>query len=448
MTNADIVIRNCTILTMSKIDIIKGGKIAIKDGKIIYVGREAEAPNFEADEIIDGWRIIAMPGLINCHTHIAMTLFRGVAEDKELSAWLRETIWPLESKLKPSDVYYGALLGFIEMIKSGTTCLLDMYFYEDMVAKAAMESGIRCVLAPGIFDAGHKVLGRILLRRALKFVKEYYGEGSGKIYTMLGPHAVYTCSPDLLRKICEEAVKNNIGVHIHLAESESDAINIKRTYGKSEVELLHEVGLLRSNLVAAHCIHLSDQDISLMAKNDVKVVYNPVSNMKLSSGIPRIKDLLDAGLTIGFGTDGPASNNSLDMFETMKIATLLQKTLYGDPRVLPAKKVVEMATINGARVLGLDDMIGSIEVGKKADIILIDTNKPHLTPMHDVYAALVYSARGSDVDTVIIDGRIIMRNRSITTVEEHEVMEKAAEVSQDLLSRRSLRGSLVRKLIK
>ncbi|MEM1550637.1 MAG: amidohydrolase, partial [Candidatus Bathyarchaeia archaeon] len=430
--------------------IIRSGAIAIKDSKIVYVGREDEAPIFKADEIIDGRGKVAMPGLINCHTHVAMTLFRGIAEDKELGTWLRETIWPLESKLKPNDVYYGALLGLVEMIKSGTTCLVDMYFYEDMVAKAAEESGIRCVLAPGILDAGHEALGRILLRRAIKIVKEYCGRGEGKIHAMLGPHAVYTCSLDLLRRISEEAAKINVGVHIHLAESENESINIKRTYGKSEVELLNEVGLLGPRLVAAHCIYLSDEDISLMAKNGVRVrvVYNPVSNMKLSSGIPRVKDLLDAGLIVGLGTDGPASNNCLDMFGTMKVAALLQKALYRDPRVLPAKKVVEMATIDGARVLGLDNIIGSIEVGKRADIILVDVNKPHLTPLYDIYAALVYSACGSDIDTVIVDGKIIMRGRVIKTVNEYEVMKKATEVSQDLLSRRSLREGLARRFIK
>ncbi|MEM2383679.1 MAG: amidohydrolase [Candidatus Bathyarchaeia archaeon] len=448
MVEADIVIRGCKVLTMGRMDIIERGLIAVKDGEIIYVGGEDEAPGFEANEVINGRGKIAMPGLINCHTHIAMTLFRGVAEDKELSVWLRETIWPLESKLRPSDVYYGALLGFIEMIKSGTTCLLDMYFYEDMVAKAAIESGIRCVLAPGIFDAGHKMLGRILLRKALRFVKEYHGMEGGRIYTMLGPHAVYTCSLDTLRRVSKKAMKHNIGVHIHLAESEKESINVRETYGKSEVELLRDIGLLRPNLVAAHCIHLSDQEISLMAKSGVKAVYNPVSNMKLSSGIPRVKDLLSAGLIVGLGTNGPASNNCLDMFETMKVSALLQKALYRDPRVLPARKVVEMATIDGAKVLGLNDIIGSIEVGKRADIILIDVNKPHLTPLHNIYAALVYSARGSDVDTVIVDGRVVMRGRVVETVDEQEVMEKAADISHDLLSRKSLRESLLKRILK
>jgi len=433
---ADVVIRRCTLLTMSDRGVIRQGLMAIKDGSIIYVGREVKAPSFEADKIIDGSGKIAMPGLINCHTHAAMSLFRSIAEDKELSVWLREVIWPLESKLKPEDVYYGTLLSCVEMIKSGTTCFSDMYFHEDMVAKAVIESGLRCVLSPGIIEAGQKILGRILLREAVKIAKKYRGGSYGRISVMLGPHALYSCSPQLLRRVSEEAKALNIGVHIHLAESEDDSANIKNLYGKSEVELLNDIGLLRPNLLAAHCIHLSDQDVTLMAKRDVKVVYNPVSNMKLASGIPKVKDLLDAGLTVSLGTDGPASNNSLDMFDTMKFATLLQKAKYRDPRVLPAKKVIEMATIDGARALGLSDFIGSLEVSKRADIILIDAEKPHLTPMHDIYATLVYSARGSDVDTVIVDGKVLMENRNVKTLDEHEIIKKVEERVQGLLNRR------------
>jgi 5-methylthioadenosine/S-adenosylhomocysteine deaminase len=434
---ADVVIRGCAILTMVAEGVIWRGLIALRDGEIIYVGREVEAPTFEADRVINGEGKIAMPGLINCHTHAAMSLFRGIAEDKDLNTWLREIIWPLESKLRPEDVYYGSLLSCIEVIKSGTTCFSDMYFHEDAVAKAVAEVGLRCVLSPGIIEAGRKILGKMLLREAVKIAEKYHGSLGGRISVMLGPHAVYTCSPKLLEKIGREAARLNVGVHIHLAESESDSANIKEAYGKSEVELLDEIGLLRPNLLAAHCIHISDLDMALMAKRNVKAAYNPISNMKLASGTPRIKDLLDAGVTVGLGTDGPASNNSLDMFETMKIAALLQKAKYGDPRVLPARKVVEMATIDGAKALGLDRSVGSLEVGKKADIILIDIKKPHLTPLHNIYAALVYSTRGSDVSTVIIDGKIIMEDRSVNTVDEYEVMRKAKEISQDLVSRKN-----------
>jgi 5-methylthioadenosine/S-adenosylhomocysteine deaminase len=448
MVMADIVIRDCTIVTMSKMGVIRQGLISVKVGTIKYGGRKIEAPMFEADEFIDGNGKIAMPGLINCHTHAPMSLFRGIAEDVELSEWLKEKIWPLEAKLRSDDVYYGALLSCVEMIKSGVTCFSDMYFYEDMVAKAAAEAGLRCILSSGIINAGHKMLGRILLREAVKVAKKYHGSLGGRITVMLGPHAVYSCSPSLLKKVGEEAEKLGVGVHIHLAESKSNYDNIKETYGKSEVEILCEAGLLKPNLLAAHCIHLSDEDIALMAKHNVKAVYNPISNMKLASGIPRIRDLLNAGIVVGLGTDGPASNNSLDMFDTMKAAALLQKAKYMDPRVLPARKVVEMATIDGAKAVGLESVIGSLEAGKKADIILIDAEKPHLKPLHDIYATLVYSARGSDVNTTIVDGRIVMDERKIKTLDEHEVIEKAEKAAYDLLSRKDVVRSLIEKFIK
>lgn len=445
---ADIIIRDCMIVTMSNAGLIENGLIAVKDGLLAYVGRSVEAPSFETDVIINGGGKIAMPGLINCHTHAAMSLFRSIAEDKPLDAWLRETIWPLESKLRSEDVYCGALLSCLEMIKSGTTCFSDMYFYEDSVAKAALEAGLRCVLSSGIIEAGHKTLGRALLNEAVGLAKKYHGAYEGRVSVMLGPHAVYSCSPELLRRVGDEAERLNVGVHIHLAESEANSDNIKKNYGKSEVEVLSDVGLLKPSLLAAHCVHLSDDDIAFLAKYNVKVAYNPVSNMKLASGIPRIKDLLNAGITVGLGTDGPASNNSLDMFDTMKIAALLQKIRYSDPRVLPAKKVIEMATIDGARALGLDGLVGSLEVGKRADLILLDARKPHLTPLHDVYAALVYSARGSDVDTVIIDGKIVMEKRNVKTLNEDEVMRRAEEKARDLLSRKDTVRRLARKILR
>lgn len=431
----DILIRGCMILPMVRGEIISSGLIALKDGLIVYVGKEEEASAFEAEKEIGGHGKIAIPGLINCHTHAAMSLFRGIAEDQDLDKWLKETIWPLEAKLKPQDIYYGTLLSCLEMIKSGTTCFSDMYFHEDLVAKAVTESGLRAVLAPGIIEAGRSLLGRKLLRDAVRFVRKYNCSAGGRIATQLGPHAVHTCGLRLLKDIRKKASSLNAGIHIHLAESKNYSALVKDRYGKSEVELLDEIGFLGPDVLAAHCVHLSNEEIATLAKHNVKVSYNPVANMKLVSGIPRIRDLLDAGVTVGLGTDSPASNNSLDMFETMKFAALLQKTLYGDPRVTPARKILEMATIDGAKTLRLDKLIGSLEVGKRADLILVDTKKPHLTPMHDPYANLVYSARGSDVETVIIDGRIIMENREVKTLDEEGVTRKGRETASDLLNR-------------
>lgn len=416
---------------MSKKGTIEKGLIAIKNGKITHLRKEAGAPKIKAQKIIDGRGKVATSGLVNCHTHVAMTVFRGTAEDQKLSEWLKKTIWPLEAKLKPRDVYDGALLGCLEMIKSGTTCLADMYFHEEMVAKAVEKAGLRAVLAPGLMEAG----GEKELRKSVEFVRKYHGYANGRINACLGPHAVYTCSPDFLTKVREEASAVKVGIHIHLAESKEMMRSVKEKYGFTEVEILERVGFLKSDVLAAHCIYLTQEEMRLMAKHKVKVAYNPVANMKLALGVAKIKDLMDLGVTVGIGTDGPASNNDLDMFGNMKIAALLQKLQYMDPTVLPAQKVLEMATIDGARALALERAVGSLEVGKRADIILLDFRKPHLTPLHNVYANIVYSARGSDVDSVIVDGNMLMEEREVKTLDEEEVMERAQKTASDLSTR-------------
>jgi len=412
-------------------DFIENGALAIKNGKITFIGKSASATNIEAETRINAKGKVAMPGLINCHTHVPMTLFRGIAEDQPLDTWLKETIWPLEAKLSPEDVYVGALLGCLEMIKNGTTCFADMYFHEDMVAKATEKSGLRAVLAEGIIEAGNKILGKKMLHKSASFAKRFHGYANGRVRTMLGPHAAYTCSPALLKKISERASELNVGVHLHLAESKA----MFKEYGSSEVEFLDKIGFLKSHVLAAHCINLSSKDMHILSKRGVNVVHVPVANMKLGLGVAKIKDLLDLGVNVSLGTDGPASNNSLDMFETLKIAALLQKLAYQDPTVMPAYEVLKMATINGAKALGIGESMGFLEVGKKADIVLIDLSKPHLKPLHNIYANIVYSARGSDVDTVIVDGKILMENRQVKTLDEQAIMEKAEKTALDLLSR-------------
>jgi len=433
---ADILIRGCTILPMDgKRRVVEKGCIAIKDDLIIYVGKEAGAPLIRAEETIDGRGKVAVPGLVNCHTHLPMTVFRGVAEDQELGRWLSETIWPLEAKLKPGDVYDGALLGCLEMIKSGTTCFADMYFHEGMVAKAVERAGLRAVLASGIIEAGDVKRGEELLKESVEFARRFHGFADGRVRVCLGPHAVYTCSPSLLMKVRERASELGIGIHIHLAESKGMVKFVKEKYGFTEVEFLESLGFLKSDVLAAHCIYLSEEEMRLMAKRGVKVSYNPVVNMKLALGVPKIRDLMSFGVIVGIGTDGPASNNDLDMFDDLRVGALLQKVSYMDSTVLPAYSVLGMATIGGARALGLEESVGSLEVGKKADVMLVDFGKSHLTPVHDFYANLVYSARGSDVDTVVVDGRVLMVGGVVKTVDEDEVMVKARESALDLLAR-------------
>jgi len=432
---ADILIHECTILPMEGRGVIEKGLIATKKDKIIYVGKASGAPKIRAERTIEGRGRVAIPGLINCHTHMPMTLLRGIGEDQDLNKWLNETIWPLEAKLKPSDVYDGALLGCLEMIKSGTTCFADMYFYEDMVAKAVEKAGMRAVLAPGILEAGGPEGGEKLLKKAVDIVRKHHGSADGRISIRLGPHATYTCSPDFLKKVRKETLALNVGIHMHLAESGEMVKLAKEKHGFTEVELLESIGFLGPDVLAAHCIHLSEKERQLMAKHDVKVAYNPVANMKVALGIPRMKELMELDVTVGIGTDGPASNNTLDMLESMKFASLLQKVHYMDPTIMPAQQTLEMATVNGANALGLEKIVGSLETGKKADITLIDFRSPHLTPMHNPYANIVYSASGSDVEAVIVNGEILMEGRGVKTLDEEKVIQRGCQTALDLIAR-------------
>ncbi|MDH7477241.1 MAG: amidohydrolase [Candidatus Bathyarchaeota archaeon] len=425
----DILIHGCTVLPMNGKYFIEDGAIAIKGNEIVFVGKVSLITGIKAEKRINAKGKVAMPGLINCHTHAPMTLFRGIAEDKPLNVWLKETIWPLEVKLRAEDVYVGALLGCLEMIKSGTTCFADMYFQEEMVAKAVEQSGMRAALAQGIIEAENRDLGRKMFSQSVDFVKKFNGYANGRITTLLGPHAAYSCSQELLSEVSEKASQLGVGVHMHLAESK------EMLEGVSEVEFLDEIDFFKIRVLAAHCINLSKNDMQVLSKKGVNVAHVPVANMKLGLGAAKIKDLMSLGVNVCLGTDGPASNNTLDMFETMKFAALLQKLTYLNPTVLSAYEVLRMATINGAKALGLADKIGSLEIGKKADIILIDFSKPHLKPLHDVFASLVYSVHGSDVDTVIVDGRIVMERKHIKTVDETNIMRKAEKTASDLLAR-------------
>jgi len=437
LEEADILIHGCVILPMVSGKVVREGIIAIKNDKISYVGKKSKAPKIRAEKTIDGHGKVAMPGLINCHTHLAMTLFRGIAEDQPLEKWLKQTIWPLEAKLKPRDVYDGALLGCLEMIRGGTTTFADMYFHEDHVAKAVEKAGLRAVLAQGILEAGVPRRGEKMLQDSVNFARKYKGYAGGRVEVQLGPHTLYTCGLELLAKVRQKASDLNVGIHIHLAESEETVNQTKQKHGLAEVELLEKIGFLGSDVLAAHCIHLTQKEMQLLAKHNVKVSYNPVANMKLAQGTARIKDFLDSGVTVGVGTDGPASNNNLDMFQSMKVAALLQKQYYKDPTVLPAQTILKMVTIDGAKALGLEKSVGSLEVGKKADLILIDFRKPHLTPVYNFYANVVYSACGSDVDTVIVDGKIIMENKNAKTLDEEEVMLKAQKTATNLIKRKA-----------
>ncbi len=428
-----ILIKNTNILSMTneKENIMENINICIEDGKIKHIGEILE--HFTPESIIDGRGKLVMPGLINSHTHIAMSLFRNYADDLPFWPWLTEKIWPVEEKLIAEDVYWGSMLSIIEMIQSGTTCFSDMYFFMDETAKAVSESGIRASLARGLMGQSADDLDRI--NETIQMYKNWNGKADGRITIAAGPHAPYTCSPSYLEKVIELAKEYNMRIHIHLSESKKEIEDSFNNYKKSPIKHVNDIGLFDLPTMAAHCVHLSDEDIDILAEKNVSVLNNPGSNLKLGNGFASIEKLLKKGVNVALGTDGPSSNNNQNMFEELNLASLINKAINGDTTCVPASTALKMATINGARALGLESDIGTIEVGKKADMILIDLNKPHLYPKHNFISAMAYSAQASDVDTVIVDGKILMEKREIKTIDVEKVMYKAEKHAKELVSR-------------
>lgn len=430
-----IFIRNATIIPMTGVDDrIVNGEIGIEGNRIVMVGGAGTVPeNWGADEVIDAQGMVALPGFINCHTHAAMTLLRSYADDLPLMEWLSERIWPLEDRLTAEDVYWGTMLCILEMIKSGTTTFADMYFFMEEVARAVEQSGIRASLSRGMI--GVAPTAQLALDETETFLTNWHGAAGGRITAMVGPHAPYTCPPEYLKKVLNMAERHGVGVHIHLAETRSEVDDIRKQYGRSPIEYVNDVGLLELHVLGAHCVHLTQDDIKILKEKNVGVAHNPESNMKLASGIAPVPQLLAEGINVGLGTDGAASNNNVDMLEEMRSAALLHKVNTGDPMTLPSYQALEMATVNGARVLGIND-IGIIKEGYKADIILIDFQKPHLYPRHDIVAHTVYAAQSSDVDTVIIDGLVVMKNGLVKTVNEAEIMENVQRCADRLVGKK------------
>lgn len=421
--------------------ILKDGVVIVEGNRIVDIGKESELKDkYSGYEAIGGKGKVVLPGLVNCHTHAAMTLLRGYADDMVLSEWLTQKIWPVEAHLKPEDIYVGTLLACLEMLKSGITAFADMYFYMDKAAKAVVESGIRAVISHGMIELGNVEKGEKDLREAERIVRTCQGLGDGRVATMFGPHAPYTCSPEYLQKVKEAAEKYNVGIHIHLAETRDEAEKIKNAFAidlkdKGIIEYVDELGILDSTVLAAHVVWVSEKEIEILAKRGVKVAHNPVSNLKLASGVAPIPQMLKDGVAVGLATDGAASNNCLDIFEEMKVSAIIHKAYNFDPTAASAAEVLEMATIGGAKALLLDKDIGTLEVGKKADIVILDLKKPRLVPLHNIISHLVYAAKSSDVCTVIVDGNILMENREVKILDENKVMELAQKTAEDLISR-------------
>ncbi|HSH35577.1 amidohydrolase [Schnuerera sp.] len=427
-----LLIKNITVVPMDgKDEVLESTNIYIEDDKIIDIGNIKEDIN--ATRIIDGTNKVAIPGLINAHTHIGMSLLRNYADDLPLHEWLTQKIWPVEAKLTGEDVYWGSLLSMVEMIQSGTTAFCDMYFFMDEVGKGLEQSGMRGVLTRGIVEETGKE------KEKLDDTKELYnnwnGKENGRIKVMVAPHAPYTCSPDYLEDIMDLAYELDTGIHIHLSETKKEVEDSFKTYGKSPIKHVYDLGLFKLPTIAAHCVHVDELDIKILRENNVNPVNNPSSNLKLASGFAPIDEMLKYGINLSLGTDGSSSNNNLNMFEEIHLASIVNKAVNMDAISVPAITVLKMATINGAKALLWDKEIGSIEIGKKADIILIDMDKPHLYPRHNIISSLTYSVQGSDVDTVIVDGNIIMEKREIKTLDVEKIMYNAEKVAKDLVNR-------------
>ncbi len=425
------IIKNTTIVTMDNDKVIDNGYIIIENGDIIRVCNGEFSGDESKYTIIDGTDKLVMPGLINCHTHTPMGLMRSYGSGLPLDRWLNEKIFPIEDKLTDDDMYWGTTLAICEMLSTGTTSFNDMYFQTHMTAKAVLKSGMRAVLtycgtcfAP--YD-DYSTLKRVENNRRL------YADfkSNDKIKVSVSPHAVYTCTDQFLADDAKEAKRLNTIIHTHLSETVKENDDCIRKKGKTPTQHMRDLGIFDSPTVAAHCVHLTDDDIDILKKYDVSVVNNPTSNLKLGSGICDIAKLMKKGVNVTLGTDGASSNNNLNMFEEMHIASILVNGSNMDASLITANDVLKMATINGAKALKLD-RVGAIKEGYKADIIMIDLDKPHFMPMHNFADNLVYSAQGSDVCMTMVDGEILYKDGKYTTINISEVKDNINKIFQRL----------------
>lgn len=433
--NIDIIIKNGIVVTVDdKNTIIKNGAVAVKNSKIIDVGTNKQIlDKYFSKRTIDAKGKIVMPGFVNAHTHLAMTIFRGMVDDTVLSDWLYKYIFPAEQKcINPQTVKIGAELSMLEMVHSGTTCFNDMYYYQDVTAEVAKNFGMRGIINEGLIDfpVANSKNPQEGLDYSKMLLKKYANDDL--ISVGLGAHSCFSCSEDLLKDAHKLAVDNKTIFHIHVAESEWELKTTIKKFGLTPVQYLNKLGLLTQNSVFAHGVWLNDIDISLLVEKNVGIVHNPECNMKISSGIAPIPKLLDKGVKIGLGTDGVASNNNLSMIQELHTMALLHKVNSMNPTVIPAEQAVRIATMGSAKVLGKDKEIGSIEIGKNADIIIIDTKNAHTTPIYNVYSIIAYSLYGNEVTDVIINGKEIMIDNEILTIDESRVINDAKNVSEKI----------------
>lgn len=424
------IVRGKYLITMNKKDeIIENGAVVVEDGKIKDIGEFTEILKKYKDSSIPVYgnsHSALMPGFINTHTHAAMVLFRGIADDLPLKQWLIEHIWPREAKfLSPEFVYDGTCLASLEMLKSGTTTFNDMYFFTESIAEAAKKMGIRAVIGQGVLDfptASGKGADDYL-KKASEFIEKY--KDDELIVPAVAPHAIYTCSKETLLKSKELALKTSVPIHIHLSETFQEVEECIKKHGKRPIKYLRDIGFLEGRITAAHSVWVNDEEIELMAEHGVGVSHCIESNLKLSSGIAPVARMIKKGVKVSMGTDGAASNNNLDLLEEISIAAKVQKGVTADPTVLNVKTCMKMLTIWAAESLGLENQIGSIEIGKRADMILMNLRKAHLQPVYDIYSTIIYSAKASDIEDVFVNGVPVILNGRHQFVDEDEIIEKA-----------------------
>ena len=424
-----------TIVTMdAEHRIIQNGTVAIKDSKIVSIGVPEQGDSqYSALQTLDMRGKVVIPGLVNTHGHWAMTLFRGLVHDCTLENWLAK-IWKVEAAIiSPETVVTGSELAMIEMIRSGTTCAADMYWQYAQSYECVRRAGFRMVNGPSFADIpGFENREDINYRAAIKLIDTYLDDEL--IHLCVQAHSTYTTSMPMLEEIARITRDRNLGFITHASESQGELDLVRKKYGKTPIEVLDSVGLLGEKTLLAHCVHLSDSEIERLAQTHTSVAHCPSSNLMLSSGIARVADMLKAGVNVAFGTDGPASNNDLDLFHEAQLAALVQKGFTSDPTVLPAEKVFSMMTIDGARALGLADRIGSLEVGKQADVAVVDFDSANLTPCYDLYSNLIYAVSAADVCHVLINGKLVMHNRQMLTLDEEKVKSQVRTIADKVRS--------------
>lgn len=425
-----ILIKNISYLDIEEEKIVHKADIFIEENKIKKIGKDLDV---QADQVLDGENKLLTPGFVNAHTHLGMSYFRNYADDLALMDWLENEIWPIEAKLNAEDIYWSSLLSIIENIKSGVTSFCDMYYEMDRVGDAAIEAGIRGVLTRGMTDMDGK--GEEKLQEFDDLYNNYHEKSNGRIRVVPAPHAIYTCSTEFLKEIAKRSLERYDSlIHIHLSETLTEVENSKKEYGKTPIEYVNSLGLLDSQIIAAHCVHITDEEIELVKDKKFYPVYNPSSNLKLASGFTPVDKLLKNNITMALGTDGDSSNNNQDFVEEMHIGGIVNKAVTMNEKAVPAIEILKMATINGAKALGFEKL-GLVKEDYLADLTIFDLNSNSFTPRNNLISALVYSASSSDVESVICDGKFIMKDRKLVKIDEEKIREIVNKRWEDIKTR-------------